>query len=235
MPQEIILPSKRRVDIHGILAPFDQLLQSGESIDSCSCKVKVFSGVDPNPDDMIVGPAHVRGAGVYQDIKLGIPGVIYKLIFQAITDLGNEYFVEATLAVLENNLPPGPIYQTMRFSSPPYPYDFIEAMEGVSDFTSGVEIMWPIEAFDAGSDILSGSLRAILIQYSMDPEAFDTACTLDSGSLRQILISYDIPPEAFDGQCVITKGFLFGVAISYTNYPPEAFDSTSNIISGSLT
>ena len=117
MQEHIILPSKRRVDVHRIEAPFDQLLQDGEVLVSGECSVVVFSGVDADPEHMLVGEVQVQGTSLYQQIQLGLPGVIYLLTFTATTSEGNLYEVTAKQAVLEDQIPAGPIYQNFFFTS----------------------------------------------------------------------------------------------------------------------
>ena len=234
MQEQMILPSKRRVDTHGITAPFDQLLLPGEVITEALCTVTVFSGTDLDPSHMLEGICQIRGDSLYQQIKLGEPGVIYLLVFTAETDLGNTYAVEARQAVLEDQIPAGPIYQYLDLSSTPYPYDFIEGFDSTSDLTSALELVWPIEAFDSGSTLLSGDLYDLLIEYTIPTEAFDSTSDIQSGTLDQIYFQYEIPTEAFNSTSDLVSGDIYSDLITYSNYPPEGFDSASTIVSGTL-
>ncbi len=233
MQNQVVLPFKRRVDIHGIGISFEQYLQSGETIETFACVVEVFSGLDSNPSHMLDGLCQLHGDMLYQQVKLGEIGVIYLLVFSATTNQGNTYEVTAKLAVLEDSVPAGPIYQYRDLSSTPYPYVFLEAFDSNSELDSALEITWPVEAFDSNSLLISGSLQAVLLTYDMVPEALDSTSDIVSGSLDVLLIVYEYI-EAFSSTSDLESGELYTQKLVYSNYPPEAFDSSSDIISGTL-
>lgn len=235
MQNQLILPSKRRVDIHGILVPFDQLLLPGEVLVEGTCTVKVLTGIDPDPSHMLEGDVQVRGTNLYQQIKLGVPGVIYSITFEGTTDLENTYTVETKQAVLEDQIPAGPIYQHTFFTSPPYPLNLFDEVGIESDLVGALTLIPPIDLIEISSDIVSGSFRYILIQYTgYEPEGVEIESDIVSGDFRYPLIAYTIPPEGVNIESDIVSGNLRPALITYSNYPPEGVNIISDIVSGTL-
>lgn len=237
MQEHIILPSKRRVDVHRIEAPFDQLLQDGEVLVSGECSVVVFSGVDADPEHMLVGEVQVQGTSLYQQIRLGIPGVIYLLTFTATTSEGNLYEVTAKQAVLEDQIPAGPIYTYTYLTSTPYPLENVDGFASTIDSISALYLSIPIDGINSTFTISSGSLRDILLNYECPPEGINSSdFDLVSGELHQILLTYEAPPEGIDSTGFdLVSGALYGARVAYTNWPGEGINSTFDIVSGTLT
>lgn len=235
MQTQLTLPSKRRVDTHGILVPFEQLLQPGEVLVGGTCTIQVLTGVDPDPAHMLEGSIQVRGTNLYQQIKLGVPGVIYSVTFVGETDLENSYTVETKQAVLEDQIPAGPIYQPFYFTSPPYPLEAIDGIESAGNILSGATMQIPIDGILSAASILSGDLRDILISYINGlPEGIVSDADILSGTLVDILITYEMDPDGIISSADILSGNLAGSLITYSNYPPEGILSSANILSGTL-
>lgn len=234
MQTQLTLPSKRRVDTHGVLVPFEQLLQPGEVLVEGTCTIQVLTGIDPDPEHMLEGSTQVRGTNLYQQIKLGIPGVIYSVTFVGETDLENSYTVETKQAVLENQTPAGPIYQPFHFTSPPYPLESIEGI-GVA-FENNEALLWqpPLDAIDVLILPLDGTLRNILRSYSMLPEGIDVEFEALNGTLKDILKFYTMLPEGIDVVFSAQNGTMKDVLITYSNYRPEGINVTIIPLGGTL-
>lgn len=235
MSRQIVLPSKRRVDIVSVVARFADMLQAGEEITSGEVVVEVFSGEDPAPEDMIDGSLLLEGTTIRQRIKEGIPGVIYQLTFTATTDLENVYTVECRQAVLVDEFPPGPIYQHFYFTSKPYPYILREGVASFSDIVKVSPNFFSVEGAVSFSDIVSADLREPLITYTCPPEGIESVGDIVSAELREILKSYTAPPEGIYSTSDIVSAVLKDVLIRYQNYPPEGITSNSDIVSAELT
>lgn len=235
MQEHIILPSKRRVDVHRIEAPFDQLLQDGEVLVSGECSVVVFSGVDADPEHMLVGEVQVQGTSLYQQIRLGIPGVIYLLTFTATTSEGNLYEVTAKQAVLEDQIPAGPIYTYTYLSTWPYPLESIEGIGVSISFSDGVLWRMPMDGINVQVVPLDGILREILKSTSMPPDGIDVAVVPLDGTIRDILKSYTMQPDGIAVSIAPLDGTIKDVLITYSNYPPEGIVVGITPLGGTLT
>ena len=78
-------------------------LASGETIDTVSSSIIVWSGADPAADAVLSGsPSHADGV-ISQTVTDGLPGVIYKINLAANTSEGNLLINELKLAVLDTN------------------------------------------------------------------------------------------------------------------------------------
>lgn len=233
---QVIFSPKRRVDIHGLLVSFDQFLQPGEIIESGLFQVFMFSGEDPDPSHIIQGGIDVRGKNLYQKVKQGISGNIYQLFFTALTDQENTYTVQAVLAILPDDIPPGPIYQYVYFTTPPYPLNTLEGIGSTSLTVGGYEWMPPRDAITSLSDVVSGEIRVILLSVTNQlPEGVTSESGIVEGTLRAILLTYAGPPEGIDSSSDIVSGNIRIILISYTNWPEEGITSVSSIVSGTLT
>jgi hypothetical protein len=82
------LPARRAGET--VLLPFNfsSELASGETISAQTVTAAVYSGTDANPAALISGAATVSGAIVTQKVLPLTAGVIYELLCQATTSLG---------------------------------------------------------------------------------------------------------------------------------------------------
>ena len=89
-----------------IIVPVDFIsrLAVGETILQAVVTCTVYSGTDPNPQNMIVGPATVAGTVVEQQVNQGVLGVVYELLFTVITSLNQQLELAGYFAV-EPDLP----------------------------------------------------------------------------------------------------------------------------------
>lgn len=235
MPNQYIQRAKRRVDIWDIEVSFADLLEAGETITSVSVLVSIFTGEDPDPTHILDGSPTVTGTLVEQTVKLGVPGVIYQLVFLATTDQDNVYERECRLAIRPNPY----LYLTTFLTTTVYPIQFRDDFVGASEDLSGALLYkFPLDHLDTVPEpIVSGQLRPMIQAYdNWPPEAIDTLSgALQSGELRQILKSYnDWPPEGVDSAGAIQSGELKDILIQYSNWPAEGLDCVGGILSGTL-
>lgn len=234
MQEHIILPSKRRVDVHRIEAPFDQLLQDGEVLTSGECSVVVFSGVDADPEHMLVGEVQVQGTSLYQQIQLGLPGVIYLLTFTATTSEGNLYEVTAKQAVLEDQIPAGPIYQNFFFTSTVYPLETLEGLASSADVNDAYIIQITIEGVDSLVAIKSAELRDLVVGTTMPTDGIESLVGIGSATLVDIVKSATMPPDGIVSSASVGSATLVNRRIIYSNWPAEGIVGTISVKSGTL-
>ena len=75
-------------------------LAVGETISTAATQATTYSGVDPNPQAIIITVASFAGTIVTQPIQGTVLGVIYQLVCSITTSLGNTFKQAAALAVV---------------------------------------------------------------------------------------------------------------------------------------
>ena len=66
----------------------ENLLQTGETINSAMWNIIVFSGTDPSPNAMLAAASIISGTTVSRLITGGIDGVVYKISCTVYTSIG---------------------------------------------------------------------------------------------------------------------------------------------------
>jgi len=70
---------------------FTQVLSPSETISTAVCTVIVMNGVDPTPNNIIVGSAVINNQTASQRIANGVNDVTYRLVMTITTSQGNTY------------------------------------------------------------------------------------------------------------------------------------------------
>lgn len=106
-----VVDSKLVTEVISARANFLSRMATDEVLLTCASSISVFSGVDLNPEAMLVGlPSIEEARDVVQQVQEGLPGVIYTLWLSGRTDLNNVLVQELKIAVLptEAVTPPEP-------------------------------------------------------------------------------------------------------------------------------
>lgn len=130
------------------------------------------------------------------------------------------------------------------FTSKPYPVEVFEASEAFASPLLGIRYtnqVYPFdEATEAGNNLISGTLRALLQAYSY-AEAMEAENNLIDGLLRAGLIPYTNysadaaeNAEAMDASNELISSTIRVGLIIYSNYLPEATEASNTLIGGSL-
>ena len=82
---------------------FTQVLAAGETILTANCTVILMNGVDPNPQDILLGAAVVVNKTASQRIIGGLAEVTYRLEMTITTSLTNTYVGVGDLTVYDAN------------------------------------------------------------------------------------------------------------------------------------
>lgn len=81
MVSRIILPQKSYLEVTSATFTFQDQCPFGSVISGAVVSVEVWSGVDPNPMDILLGlPSQPDPYYIYQELTGGLPGVIYYLV-----------------------------------------------------------------------------------------------------------------------------------------------------------
>jgi len=96
----VVLKSKKVGETLGFSVDFISSLAPEEIISSASVTASVYSGVDPNPQFIVLSTPTITGSVVSQGITGGVLGTIYELLYKAITSLNQAIEISAFLAVV---------------------------------------------------------------------------------------------------------------------------------------
>lgn len=96
---KVILQTKKAGEV--ITYPFDfsRSLATGETITSVVSQCTVYTGVDPNPEDLIENAPSISGNEIFQTVSGGVVGVIYEILVKVDTSLNNIIEQAGALAI----------------------------------------------------------------------------------------------------------------------------------------
>jgi hypothetical protein len=102
---------QQKLTVEELTLEFDMLsrLAIGESVVGAIVTSSVYSGVDANPATMIDGSPSIANNVVSQQVRGGLPGVIYTISCSVRTSNNNVLVNEAKLAILTTSAPVPPI------------------------------------------------------------------------------------------------------------------------------
>lgn len=101
----LITPSKLVGETFTLTFSFLDRLEWGEELSSAACTVEVVSGIDSDPEEVLLSTSTVSSDGTYvtQQVYQGLPGVIYKIVCGALSDASHTYIKISYLAVLPDD------------------------------------------------------------------------------------------------------------------------------------
>jgi hypothetical protein len=201
-------------------------------------RIEVFTGIDPNPQDMFWAIQDVDELSISVQVQGGLPGVIYTIYVDVIIS-GEPYTKEVKIGVLPDAALIPQTYAVW-VTSRPYPIFVLEGLEGSSQVIDGLlrqllfdYFMGP-EGIDGSSQVIAGELRDLLRSTIVPPEGIDGSSQVIDGLLRTLLFSTTVPPEGIDGFSLVTSGIIKNTLLT-TIVPPEGIDGSSQVIGGTLT
>jgi hypothetical protein len=230
---DFILPSKlvpERITVRFSLA--SELLPR-ETIVAAEVTVAVATGLDPYPENMLVGDAAISGTDVRQQVQCGLPGVIYRLTCTVTGSTGNTYQNFAVLAVLTDRGRTPPL-NTYPLTSRPYPIEIIEGFGSIPAYRSEQILTWGVEGFNSLPAYISAIVHTILITYVGLPEGFNSTPAYVSADVRTILITYSGLPEGFLSTPAYVEAVVRTILIT-TVMNPEGFLSTPAYVGVTIT
>lgn len=220
-----------------IIANFSDVLAPFETIQGLpTITVSLETGNDPSPTDILyLGVLVHNGTIVEQRFRQGIPGTIYEITFQIISNLLHTFEKTVYLAILPSlqATPPENIF--IYLTSTLYPIVVEESYFGTAQLVRGLFLPKDTETFSAPNPLtLSGTLVNQVIRYSPQPEEYSgvTPVTL-SGTLVDEVVRYTQPSENYKTGVATLAGTLVIVIIRYTNL--ETFSAiTPTLLGGTL-
>ncbi len=102
MPERLDFPAKLQGATRLYSTDFSSELAEGETLSSCLCTASTYSGTDAAPSNILSGLPAISGDEVQQLIQAGTEGVVYELLFQAVTSLSQILQRSGYLAIAPN-------------------------------------------------------------------------------------------------------------------------------------
>jgi hypothetical protein len=237
----IVQGSKYKAETISIIMSFADVLASGDSITGTpQITITVYTGIDFNPSILLYqGPTVTNGNTVEQRIRLGIPGVIYHILFTIQTVHGDTFDKESYLAILPEDNVAVPLWLPLWESTTLYPYQLEDSLTGTTEVISGDlrQTVIPsgpdyVQSFQL---LVGGTLIQSGILYSLGLEKLQGTTNLVGGTFDFYnTILYAIPHEDVKGAIALLGGTLLQSGIAYS-IPHEDIQSTTTLVSGTLT
>lgn len=129
--------------------------------------------------------------------------------------------------------------QTQSITSWTYPLLEIDEIDAASNIISLRTPLYPNpkDNLDASSDIVSLTLKSVVVNYEAPPEdELNASSDITGLTLKAVVIRYNAPPEdELNASSDITDLQLKATAIRYTVYDPDELSAGSDIIGLTLT
>ena len=236
----IVQGSKYKAETVSIVMSFADVLASGDSITSTpQITITVYTGIDFDPSTLLYqGPTVTNGNIVEQRIRLGIPGVIYHILFTIQTVQGDTFDKESYLAILPEDNVAVPLWLPRWESTTLYPYQLADPLTSTTHLISGALRQTVIPSgpdyIQSFQQLMGGTLIQSGIRYSNGVEELQGTLLLIGGTFDlQSAIVYDIPHEDLKGAIALLGGTFLQNGITY-NIPHEDLQGTTIFTGGTL-
>lgn len=225
--------SKYKDETISIIQDFSDVLKSGEVVSTATFYITVLTGVDTNPTNILYQTYIPTGTRVDQKFRLGVPGVIYEVVFQVLGTLGSVVEKTTSLAILPTAGNAIPQFTFIYLTSYIYPYIFSEGIIPALLPRKAYEIGNIIEGISHSMSPSMGSLFGSSTTYNIPPEGIANVMLPYSGSIYGSSISYAGVVEQITNSCAPTLGSIYGSSISYS-IPTESISNGMLPASGTI-
>jgi len=196
-------------------------LKLGETVQAATIIITVFSGSDPDPSSLLYQAVKITGTVVSQDIRLGIAGTIYEIVFEVAGTLGTTSSRSTSLAILLQDGTAIPSYTVIYETSALYPLQSSEAFSHTLQVNSislnNVLYHATGDQFQHSLAWLSMALTGGTVTYNNPPEDLQHSLLWVSASLYGSLVTYNAPSENFKHQIAWLSMSLYGTLLTYAN------------------
>lgn len=231
--------SKYISDTISIVLSFADLLSPGDTISGVPViTVTVSSGVDSNPSNLLYeGVSVTQGSIVEQRFRLGVPGVIYHILYSVGTVAGDTLEKDTTLAILPEGTDVTPTWLPLWESTQLYPYQLTDSLTSHITMTSGrlavVVYSIPAEYIQSKVVWLGGTLIGAGVTYNIPHEDLKGSLLWIGGTLVESGITYSNDYDSLKGALAWIGGELQNASITY-NIPHEDLKGSITFTGGSL-
>lgn len=208
-------PSKLVVEQIRVQFYFLDELEWAETLVSVTTEISVFAGVDPAPEFVLRGTARIEADNVtvYQPVRLGVPGVIYRLVCSATTTTGRVISQDKVLAILPDRGALTPPYITEDYTTTLYPIDVVDSMQSVGSVSSAeveqtILLTMSIDELRGEGALMSASIADTLI-YAFTVEMKGVG-SLSSASVAQVVV-HSVAPDEIKAVGSLTSGDTYNV------------------------
>lgn len=222
-----------------IIADFSDVLAPFETIQGVPVvTVNLETGDDPSPSDILyLGVLVHNGKVVEQRFRLGVPGTIYEITFQIVSNLFHTFEKTVYLAILPSLqvTPPENIF--IYLTSTLYPIVAEDGYRGISPIAArGLFMPKETEDYTAQNpSVLSGTLVNQIIRYTQPPDNYRGISPVAvSGTLVNQIIRYTQPSDNYKGAVAVLSGALVTVIIRYTQPSDNYSGITPTVLGGTL-
>lgn len=234
--ENLVNRSKYVSETISIIADFSDVLAPFETIQGVpTVTVSLETGEDPTPANILyLGVLVHNGKIVEQRFKLGVPGTIYEITFQIVSNLFHTFEKTVYLAILPSlqATPPENIF--IYLTSTLYPIVAEDGYRGI-DPIAARGLFMPKETEDyqcPNPQVISGMLINEVIRYIQPPDNYSgvTPQTI-SGTLVNEVIRYTQPSDNYKAAVATLSGTLVLVIIRYTQ-PADTYSGITPILLG---
>lgn len=222
-----------------IIASFADVLAPFETIQGYpGITITVDSGEDPNPAAMLyLGVSVHNGVTVEQRFKLGVPGTIYEITFQVVSNLLHTFEKTVYLAILPNVqvTPPENIF--IYLTSTLYPIVAEDSYLGINpQIVRGLFMPKETENYQCPNpQVISGTLVNEIIRYTQPSDNYSGISPLTvSGTLINEIIRYTQPSDNYKAAVATLSGSLVLVIIRYSQPSDNYSGITPTLLGGTL-
>ena len=233
--ENVVTRSKFVNETISIVLDFSDQLIPGESVSSCTIVVSLFTGIDPDPSNILYQVPLIIGNTVDQKFRLGIPGCIYEISFLALGSLGTHAEKVTNLAILPQEGMAIPSFTVIYETSCLYPYELGDSLSSGISWRHGFQgYTIPPEYISSSIIFVNGVIGGTSINYSNPPEKLSANIAWLFGVIDGTLVSYSNPHEDLSVNIAWLSGIIGGTGIQYA-IPAEKLTSGISWFSGGIT
>lgn len=231
-----LFPSKLVNERITLLFDFLDELEWGEQLTAAEAGISVLTGNDLNAFVVLrLQPViSVDGTQVSQQVRLGVPGVIYEVAMKATGNLGNIYKKTGRLAILPTEgISPLPF--GVNLTSTLYPIEVLEGFDATDPSASGGFLFASVvDAFNSNIQILGGVISNGFTGFSTLEGINAVGFIPLNGSISNGFVNFTAPIEGINSSMAPLSGTITVSLIQYQNYIPEGINSTLTPLSGTI-
>lgn len=239
MPNLYVSESKRQIENISYFGDFRSVLSAGETISTSTVTITVLSGIDPSPSSMLIGGISVhKGTIIEQHVGQGVPGVIYNILFEIVSNLGLHYDSLTRLAVLPNINGATPVFNVQYETSTLYPYILSESFIASAPIISNGKLFGVLQTEDGITTSITIDTSVLTYQqyyYIYPLDAITTSITIGNGVLTyQTYLSYNGGPESIKTDIAILNGTIVTATLITYNISSDNIIASISIQNGTL-
>lgn len=237
--ENLVTRSKYVPETISILVDFSDVLPAGQTIQGTPLiSIALETGNDPTPASILyLGVSVHNGTVVEQRFRLGVPGVIYELVWQVVSNSGEVFAKTTYLAIVPNAGNASPDHQYIFLTSFLYPLQDQEYFAVSFQANNGSWIVGQTFMQDVAQVLFTvnnGDFYLGQLFYTTLPDQFNVAFTVNNGTFLVGQLFYTTPPDQFKVAFAVGNGTFLEGQVFYTT-PADAFQIFFTPLNGEFT